>query len=58
MYITLQYFGDCPNWRITGQHLSALVADGPRRPVACQLFDTHDNESGRPALPTWNNFEP
>lgn len=27
MEITLQYFDDCPNWRVTDQHLKTLIDD-------------------------------
>jgi hypothetical protein len=42
-HVTLQYFDDCPNWRITERHLSTLVAEGVDATVAFQLIDSYDN---------------
>jgi hypothetical protein len=54
MEITLQYFGDCPNWRITDAHLSTLVAGGLEATVTHQIIDSHDSavEHGFRGSPT------
>lgn len=41
-HIILQYFEDCPNWRITQRHLSTLVADGVDATVTFQLIESDD----------------
>lgn len=39
-HIILQYFEDCPNWRITQRHLSTLVAEGVDATVTFQPIDS------------------
>ena len=54
MEITLQYFDDCPNWRVTDRHLSTLVAEGLDATVAHQRIESFDNaiEHGFRGSPT------
>ena len=43
MDITLQYFSDCPNWKTTDAHLTALVTKhGVDAAVQHQLIETHE----------------
>lgn len=43
MEITLQYVDDCPNWKITDAHLTALINDhGIDATLHHQLIDTPD----------------
>lgn len=40
MDITLQYFDDCPNWKLADAHLQALKAEGLDLEVAYELIET------------------
>jgi hypothetical protein len=41
MEITLQYFDDCPNWKIADAHLTTLISDrGLDTTLDYQLIDT------------------
>ena len=42
MEITLQYFDDCPNWKITDRRLRGLIADGLDANVRYQVIDSHE----------------
>lgn len=52
--ITLQYFDGCPNWRITNEHLSTLIAEGLPANITYQLIDTYTSaaEHGFRGSPT------
>lgn len=55
MEITLQYFDDCPNWKVTDAHLRTLISDhGLDATVSYQLVDTPEaaNEQGFRGSPT------
>lgn len=45
MEITLHYFEECPNWRITDEHLSTLIAEGLHATVIHQLIDAYASAS-------------
>jgi len=40
MRVTLQYFDDCPNWKVADAHLRLLQAEGFDLEVDYQLIDT------------------
>lgn len=40
MNITLQYFDDCPNWKLVDANLEALKAEGLDLEVAYELIET------------------
>jgi len=40
MRITLQYFDDCPNWRVAEQHLTALAREFAGHTVTLQEITT------------------
>ena len=54
MEIMLQYFDDCPNWRVTDRHLSTLVGEGLDATVALQRIENFNNaiEHGFRGSPT------
>lgn len=43
MDVTLQYFDDCPNWRIAAQHLSTLADEFDDLRLELQVIDTPDD---------------
>lgn len=42
MEITIQYFDDCPNWKIAAEHLTTLVDHGLDATIEYELIDTHE----------------
>ena len=54
MEITLQYFDDCPNWRITESHLSTLTKEGVDATITYQIIDSYASaiENGFRGSPT------
>lgn len=40
MEVELQYFDDCPNWRVADDHLRALTREFTHMTVTRQLVDT------------------
>ncbi|HSN10891.1 MAG TPA: thioredoxin family protein [Propionibacteriaceae bacterium] len=44
MEVTLQYFDDCPSWRITGQRLrAALASAGHSEPISYVRVETDED---------------
>lgn len=43
MEITLQFFDECPNWKITDRRLSTLVAEGLDATIEYQRIDSHES---------------
>lgn len=43
MDVTLQYFDDCPNWRVAAQHLCTLAGDFDDLHLEFQVIDTPDD---------------
>jgi len=54
MDITLQYFDDCPNWKLVDAHLQALKVEGLDLEVAYELIETPEAaaEAGFRGSPT------
>lgn len=42
MDVTLLYFEDCPNWRVTDRRLAAIAADHPEVTMRHQRVETVD----------------
>jgi hypothetical protein len=47
MEITLQYFDDCPNWRITDRRLRQLIAEGIDASVTYEVIDSAETAARR-----------
>ena len=43
MDVELRYFDDCPNWRQTYEHLTALQAEMPKMELSLRLVDTPED---------------
>ena len=43
MDVELRYFDDCPNWRQTYEHLTALRAEMPELEVSLRIIDTAED---------------
>jgi hypothetical protein len=50
--VTLLYFDDCPNWRVTDAHLRALADEFPGLTVRRQPVDSDDARFGFRGSPT------